>query len=123
MREGERERENICKVDLEMRYLSNLKLEDNDKLYFSVNTFEKDGVKYSNAIIEYDGEQHFKYIPYFHKNNEENFAKQQRRDQVLNDFCELYKDKVTLIRFKYTDLNENILNTLKEYFINLNNLI
>lgn len=42
--------------DLEMRYLSNLKLEDNDKLYFSVNTFEKDGVKYSNAIIEYDGD-------------------------------------------------------------------
>ena len=68
-------------------------------------------------FIEYDGEQHFKYKRHFHK-TEEGFEKEQRRDKVLNEFCELHKDKVTLIRFKYDQSREEVINLLKEYFNN-----
>lgn len=63
-------------------------------------------------FIEYDGIQHFEYNSHFHKEDDD-FFKQQRRDRVLNDFCELHKDKVTLIRFKYDQLDEEILNILE----------
>ena len=59
-------------------------------------------------FIEYDGKQHFEYVPFFHKGGIIDFEKQQRRDNVLNDFCELHKDKVTLIRFNYNQDEKNI---------------
>lgn len=72
-------------------------------------------VKYNNKqyFIEYDGIQHFEYIPFFHREDDD-FFKQQRRDKVLNEFCELHKDKVTLIRFKYDD--NNIIDSLINIF-------
>lgn len=42
--------------------------------------------------------------------------KQQRRDKVLNEFCELHKDKVTLIRFKYDEMDELIIKLLNKTF-------
>lgn len=59
-------------------------------------------------FIEYDGQQHFKYIPYFHKGGVVDFEKQQNRDEVLNEFCEIHKNVVTLIRFKYDESFEDI---------------
>ena len=79
-------------------------------------------VKYDNHVyfIEYDGEQHFKFKKHFHK-TEEGFQRQLQRDQALNDFCELHKDKVTLIRFKYTSKKEAIVNKLHKIFNIVNN--
>lgn len=73
-------------------------------------------VKYNNKqyFIEYDGIQHFEYIPYFHKGGIIDFEKEQNRDRVLNEFCELHKDKVTLIRFRYDDVE--VVNKLKNIF-------
>lgn len=75
-------------------------------------------VKYNNKqyFIEYDGSQHFEFAPYFHKGGIVDFEKQQRRDKVLNDFCELHKDIVTLIRFNYKQLNEEILKSMEGIF-------
>lgn len=67
-------------------------------------------------FIEYDGKQHYEYVPYFHRGGIIEFEKQQRRDKVLNEFCELHKDKVTLIRFKYNQKDETIINKLKQIF-------
>ena len=67
-------------------------------------------------FIEYDGRQHFEYVPYFHKGGVIDFEKQQRRDQVLNDFCELYKEKVTLIRFTFKNSHKEIIEQLNEIF-------
>ena len=67
-------------------------------------------------FIEYDGIQHFEYISYLHKGNIINFKNQQRRDNVLNEFCELHKDKVTLIRFNYKQSNDEIINQLNQIF-------
>ena len=74
-------------------------------------------VKYNDKqyFIEYDGIQHFEYNPFFHKTYED-FENQQRRDKVLNEFCELHRDKVTLIRFKYDESNENVINKLKNFY-------
>lgn len=73
-------------------------------------------VKYKEQqyFIEYDGKQHYEYIPFFHQGGIIDFEKQQRRDKVLNEFCELHKDKVTLIRFKYDENDEEIINKLNE---------
>lgn len=48
-------------------------------------------------FIEYDGEQHFSPTYKFYDSMDD-FYKQQRRDQLLNDFCDNHKDAVTLIR-------------------------
>lgn len=71
--------------------------------------------QYNNRqyFIEYDGIQHFEFNSFFFKTFEE-FENQQRRDKVLEDFCELHKDKVTLIRFKYDQNDEEIINKLKK---------
>jgi hypothetical protein len=75
-------------------------------------------IKHNNKqyFIEYDGRQHFEYVPFFHKGGIIDFEKQQRRDKVLNDFCELHKDEITLIRFDYKQTNEEIINKLNELF-------
>jgi hypothetical protein len=73
--------------------------------------------KEKQYFIEYDGEQHFNYHPYFHKGGVIDFEKQQNRDRVLNEFCELHRDKVTLIRFNYKNSINEIENILKTYFI------
>lgn len=72
--------------------------------------------KEKQYFIEYDGIQHFEYIPFFHNGGIVDFTKQQQRDKVLNEFCELYKDKVTLIRFNYKQSKEEIINILENYF-------
>ena len=72
-------------------------------------------VKYKEQqyFIEYDGIQHFEYKEFFHKSIDD-FKKQQRRDKILNEFCELHKDKVTLIRFRYDESNDEIINILNK---------
>ena len=55
-----------------------------------------------NIIIEYNGEQHYKYIPYFHKGGYVKFARQQERDQFIRDYCQDLKIK--LIELK--EINE-----------------
>ena len=49
--------------------------------------------------VEYNGVQHYKYIPYFHKNKEA-FQNQKYRDYMKRDICE--KNGITLIEVPYT---------------------
>lgn len=74
-------------------------------------------VKYNKKqyFIEYNGRQHYEYVPFFFPTYED-FEKQVRRDEALKDFCEQYKSKVTLVEFKYSDSEEKIVNTLKSMF-------
>ena len=65
-------------------------------------------------IIEYNGEQHYKYIPYFHK-SEEDFELQKRRDEILRKRC-LYRG-FPLIEIPYTiKTEEEITKILNSYF-------
>lgn len=65
------------------------------------------------VAIEYDGRQHYEYVPFFHKNNQENFVKQKQRDAFKRDACSRYG--ITLIEIPYTVHKEDLYNyiTLK----------
>ena len=61
-----------------------------------------------NICIEYDGEQHFKPINIF--GGEKRFKKQVLTDKIKNDYCE--KNKINLLRIKYNDKVEDMINNL-----------
>lgn len=64
-------------------------------------------------FIEYNGKQHYEYIPFFHSGGIIDFEKQQRRDKILKDLCELNKDKVELIEIRYDMIENEVYNQLK----------
>jgi len=49
--------------------------------------------------VEYNGIQHYKYVPYFHKSRDA-FQNQKYRDHMKRDLCE--KNGITLIEVPYT---------------------
>lgn len=53
--------------------------------------------------IEVHGEQHYEYIPFFHK-TKANFLRAKRRDAIKAEWCEL--NNIKLIEFKYSDTIE-----------------
>ena len=61
--------------------------------------------------VEYDGEAHSKYIPFFHKNKEA-FYNQKYRDQLKKMMCK--ENGITLINVPHTVKNQNIENYLKK---------
>ena len=67
------------------------------KLRFDIKA-EKKGKWF---LVEFDGEQHYKYPNYFHKNINE-FNEQKRRDEIKDKYC---KEKgITLYRIRQDDL-------------------
>lgn len=52
-----------------------------------------------NLAVEYNGQQHYKYVPYFHKNKEA-FYNQKYRDELKRRTCRDYG--VNLIEVPYT---------------------
>lgn len=67
---------------------------------------------------EYNGQQHYKYTPYFHKNKEA-FMNQKYRDALKKHYCR--NNGIFLIEVPYTiklqDIEEYITNKLDEYFL------
>lgn len=63
-------------------------------------------------FIEYNGKQHYEYIPFFHKGGMIDFEKQQRRDNLLREICKLYEDRITLIEIPYYMKENEIKETL-----------
>ena len=66
--------------------------------------------------VEYNGIQHYKYVPYFHRNHE-HFMNQKYRDDMKRRMC---KDNgVILIEVPYTvkipDIEQYIINACKKY--------
>jgi hypothetical protein len=56
--------------------------------------------------VEYNGKQHYEYIPFFHNNSKDNFRTQQYRDLMTKDLC--VKNNIHLIEVPYTVKLENI---------------
>ena len=54
-------------------------------------------------LIEFDGEQHYKFIPLWH-GDEQGFIMQQLRDVIKTDFCT--KNNIPLIRIPYTNFDQ-----------------
>ena len=72
-------------------------------------------ILYNNIaiIIEYNGKQH--YVPVEHFGGEEQFKKQQERDELLRKFCEFHNIK--LLEIPYTE--NNIEKVILDFFNNL----
>jgi hypothetical protein len=56
--------------------------------------------------IEYDGIQHYKYSPFFHKNGQSDFEKQKQRDLFKEQKC--IEHGIKLIRVPYLIKNDEI---------------
>jgi hypothetical protein len=82
-------------------------------LFFDFAIFNaKEDVK---LLIEFDGKQHFEPIRWF--GGEENFKRQQIRDEIKNKYCK--DNKIPLLRIPYWKQN-NIGKILKEELTKLN---
>lgn len=67
-----------------------------------------------NTFIEYNGKQHYEYVPYFHKNKGD-FERQQLRDHIVRSYCE--ERGVKLIEIPYW-LSDNEVKKLLNASIN-----
>lgn len=67
-----------------------------------------------NIAIEYNGKQHYDYVPFFHRNGEEDLFLQQERDNKKRDVSK--KNGVTLIEIPYTEKNIELL--IQQYITN-----
>ena len=54
-------------------------------------------------LIEFHGIQHYKYIPFLHRFNEDNFDKQKERDIFKKDHA--YRFKYRFLEFNYKQLD------------------
>ncbi|MBQ5877056.1 MAG: hypothetical protein IIW71_04600 [Treponema sp.] len=68
------------------------------------------------CIIEYNGIQHYQYVPCFHE-DENAFKRQLRRDAELRKYC--LENNIYLLEIKYDNKNieetlDNFLESLKE---------
>lgn len=69
-------------------------------------------IKSLNLIIEYDGEQHFMFLPYFQL-NEDGYKNQVNRDNCLNNYCK--ENNINLLRIPYVD-NNRLEEVIEKYF-------
>ena len=82
-----------------------------------INNYRPDWLRYNRNLeldiylpelklaIEVNGVQHYKYTPYFH-DNEEDFVKQQERDEFKKKRCEEENIKMISIHYEYNYKNE-----------------
>lgn len=67
------------------------------------------------VAIEYNGKQHYEYVPYFHSSKDA-FYNTKYRDEIKNKLC--YENNVTLITVPYTvetrDIEEYLTNRFKD---------
>lgn len=99
------------------KYLKNKNIEFEPQYSISIDykMFSRNNIKVDfylpkyNTIIEFHGQQHYKYIPFFHKNKDD-FYIQVDRDERLRKYCK--QRKINLIEIKYSQIDkiENILN-------------
>lgn len=80
-----------------------------DLKLFSRNKLRVDFYIHSiNTIIEFHGEQHYKFLPFFHR-CEDDFLVQQDRDKRLRNYCRTHKIRLIEIKFDDMDRIEHIL--------------
>jgi len=88
----------------------------NNPVTFGTNNLELDCFNEELKIaVEYDGAQHYRFIPHFHK-TEEAFMNQRYRDYMKDQMCK--ENGIVLIRVPYTvkipDIENYLISKLKE---------
>lgn len=67
--------------------------------------------KGKEILLEYDGQEHFYFIKFFHKNLQ-NFKKSKERDRIKNSFC--LARKIPLYRIPYYEFSS--IKTVEDLF-------
>lgn len=67
-------------------------------------------------IIEYNGVQHYEYVPHFHSGGIIDFEKQKFRDSLLRKLCKTFN--IELIEINYKSSDQEVINTLNKTFRN-----
>lgn len=81
-----------------------------DEKLFSRNNLKVDFyLPIHNIIIEFNGIQHYKYEPFFHRDGDA-FGRQVDRDKRLKEYCKRNKIKLIVIKYDEIDKIESILN-------------
>ena len=76
---------------------------------------ELDGYNEELGIaFEYNGKQHYEYVPHFHRNGIEEFHKQQARDRTKYEICAKKNIKLILIPYKFDFRKPDL---LKEFIL------
>jgi len=104
-------------VDQEKRFLDS----DVSNRRYDFYVSSKDNL-FKPFVIEYDGRQHFTYIEYFHK-TEENFKEKQEIDIVKTDYC--INNEIPIIRLSYNyfdNLTIDNFNDIIQNFIKNDNI-
>ncbi len=60
-----------------------------------------------NLAWEYQGEQHYRYVPHFHRNGDEDLHEQQARDHKKIEICLNQRLPLILIPYKFNYTNPN----------------
>ena len=90
---------------------------------FFLENLELDGYNEKlNLVIEYNGEQHYKYHEFFHRYDINNLHKQKERDSRKKELC--YKNNAYLIIIPYWVVDkEKLIEEYEQYlFFNSFNL-
>jgi len=73
-------------------------------------------LKKYNAVIEYNGLQHYEFFEYFHK-TEDKFEKRKERDSIKKEYC--LKNSIKFIEIPYWDKNNIGSILIKELSLNV----
>ena len=100
-----------CKFDKQyFVYIPELNSKTNS-VYIDFMVTKPNGDK---VAIEYNGRQHYDYVPYFHKGGVTDLFKQQKRDKLVKEWCE--KHNIQFLEIPYNYKTDDIVNVLKENF-------
>jgi len=99
---GDSSGELACRRHLENRFKASFPKQRPDFLRNPITNQQLELDCYNSSLrlaVEYQGEQHYKYIPYFHTTRD-SFLNQKYRDKIKKELC--LKNNVILIEVPYT---------------------
>lgn len=112
-------KEDMC-YKLLLKYINNYKINRQFLItaYDSVckrirNIFVDFFIEELNLVVEYDGEQHYQFLPYF-KKDYIGFIDQVNRDNCLKNYCK--ENSINLLRISYKD-NNRLEEVIKAFFV------
>ena len=95
-------------------------------IQLSVKLFSRNNVRVDfylpdhNTIVEFNGIQHYKYTPFFHR-NEDDFNRQKERDYRLKKYCNEKQISLIIVKYNQIDKIDKILD--RELKLNNNNYL
>lgn len=66
------------------------------------------------VAIEYNGRQHYEYVPFFHQKSRDRFQNQQYRDYLKKDMCEKQKIHLITVDYRCPDIRSYLHDELKK---------